>query len=323
MSSNEFEKLDIEAWSRRVKLQHLRAVLAVAETSNLAAAAERLRLSQPAVTKILHEIEDSLAVSLFKRTSRGTYPTPAGEILANHVKLMLAQLEQAAKAIHDTREGLSGRVVVGALIAGSASLLPRAIAKLQAERPNVRVAIIEGTYDYLTPLLRQGALDMIIGRLPKHEHREGLEVVPLYPERVALAVRPGHPACQLVRPSLSALRAWPWILPLTGTTLRQLLETAFANKELELPDARCESVSVVSNRRLILETDYICAFPWDVIVPDVRYGLLRRLELDEPLVFGPVGVSTRKDGILSRAAHALYETLQTTARTEFVDSGNP
>jgi LysR family pca operon transcriptional activator len=307
--------MDIEAWCRRVKLQHLRAVLAVAQTTSLALAAEVMGLSQPAVTKILHEIEADLDVQLFHRTSRGTTCTPAGELLVSHVRLIFAQLEQAAKAIHDSRAGLSGRVVVGALIAGAAWLLPKAVSALQAERPGVRVTIIEGTYDYLTPLLRQGQLDMIVGRLPKHEYREGLDVQ----ERVALVVRPGHPALELKRPSLKALSAWPWILPLAGTTLRQLLESAFHDLKLELPDARVESVSVVSNRRLILETDYVCSFPWDVVQLDVQHGLLSRLNPNLPLAFGPVGVSMRKEGAPSPAGQALLDALHAVAKESRFD----
>jgi DNA-binding transcriptional LysR family regulator len=305
--------IDIEAWSRRVRMQHLRTVLAVAETTSLAQAADRLGLTQPAVTKILHEVESDLGVTLFERTSRGTHCTPHGRLLADHVKLVFTQLDQAAQALHDSREGLSGRVTVGALIAGNASLLPRAVARLQASRPGVRITIIEGTYDYLLPLLRQGALDFIAGRLPKHELREGLSVESLYEERIALAVRPGHPATQLKRPSLQALCRWPWILPLPGTTLRQLIESAFHDARLDMPETRCESVSVVFNRRMILETDCICAFPQEVVQLELDNGMLEQIPVSSLPGFGPVGISSRKGGGLSRAAEALLQALRETA----------
>lgn len=305
--------IDTGAWGRRVKLQHLRTVMAVSDTKSLAHAAERLGLTQPAVTKILHEVESELGVQLFTRTSRGTYATSFGSLMVDHIKLVFAQLDQAAKAIHNSREGLSGRVVVGALIAGAASLLPRAIARMQSERPGVRVTIIEGTYDYLTPLLRQGQLDFIVGRLPKHEYREGLAVETLFHESIALVVRPGHPALSLKRPDLAALLSWPWIFPLEGTTLRQLIESAFHESNIDLPDTRCESVSVVLNRRLILETDYIGAFPRDVIHLDVQSGLLNELVIDVPLGFGPVGISHRKVGTHSSAADALLTALRVSA----------
>lgn len=302
--------IDVAVWSRRVRMQQLRAVLAVADTTSLAQAAERLGLTQPAITKILHEIESDLGVRLFDRTSRGTHATEQGRLLADQLKLIFTQLEQAAQALADDRQGLRGRVKVGALIAGSASLLPRAIARMHADRPGVLITIIEGTYDYLTPLLRQGALDFIVGRLPKYEYRDGIEVEALYEESIALVARPGHPALALRRPTLPGLRRWPWILPLPGTTLRQIIENAFHDARTELPQTCCESVSVVSNRRLILETDCICAFPSGVVQFDIDNGVLARLAFGALPSFGPVGVSRRQGGGLSRAALALLDELR-------------
>lgn len=304
---------DLAAWSRRVRMQHLRTVLAVAETSSLAQAAERLALTQSAVTKILHEVEADLGVQLFQRTSRGTHATAQGELLAEHVRLVFTHLEQAVQALHDSREGLVGRVTVGVLIAGAASLLPSAVARLQASRPGVVVTVIEGTYDYLLPLLRQGALDFVVGRLPKHELRDGVSVEALYDESIALAVRPGHPAAALRRPALETLRQWPWILPLAGTTLRQLIESAFHEARADMPDTRCESVSVVFNRRLILETDCIGAFPLEVVQLDLERGVLQRIDGVSLPAFGPVGITRRKDGSLSRAAQALADAVHATA----------
>jgi DNA-binding transcriptional LysR family regulator len=308
--------IDLEAWTRRVRMQHLRTVLAVAETTSLARAADRLGLTQPAVTKILHEVESDLGVALFERTSRGTHSTPNGRLLADHIKLVFTQLDQAAQALHDSREGLRGRVTVGALIAGTASLLPRAVAHLQESRPGVRITIVEGTYDYLTPLLRQGTLDLIVGRLPKHEYREGVLVESLYEERIALVVRAGHPATRLRKPDLQALARWPWILPLAGTTLRQLIETAFHDARLDLPETRCESVSVVFNRRMILETDCICAFPQGVVQLELDNGMFEQIPVSSLPAFGPVGICRRKSGGVSRAAEALLQALRDTATTK-------
>ena len=66
-----------QTWARRVKMQHLRAVLAVADSTSLAQAGERLGLTQPAVTKTLAELEDILGVRLFERGRRGAEPTAA------------------------------------------------------------------------------------------------------------------------------------------------------------------------------------------------------------------------------------------------------
>lgn len=301
-------------WARqRVKLQHLRVVLAVAGNASLLKASEQVGLSQPAISKILQEMEEALGVRLFERTSRGTRCTPYGDILVAHARLVMAQLERAEEEIRDVGAGMLGRVVVGTLIAGAASVLPLAVARLHAQRPGVRVTIIEGTYDYLAPLLRQGGLDLIVGRLPAPRYRAGLKVEALFQEQIAFVVRVGHPALALDSPSLGELRRWPWILPLPDTLLRQMLEAAFQEQQLELPQAPCESVSVVSNRRLIMHTDYVCAFPWRVVAPDVRGGLLARLPVMPVPSFGPVGVSRRKDAPLSRVALALMDALRDVA----------
>lgn len=297
-------------WTRRVRLQQLRTVLAVARNQSLMKAAEALGLSQPAVTKILHELEADLGVQLFVRTSRGTHPTHYGELLVEHAAVVFAQLTQVEREIHNARAGLAGEVRLGTLIAASASLVPQAVAQLQRSVPGLRVMLVEDTYARLVPALRRGELDMIAGRLPAHQYREGLLLESFYQERVCFAVRPGHPALALKRPGLARLRDWPWIMPPPQTTLRQMLEAAFHDQNLPLPQAPCESLSVVGNRRLLLETDYIAAFPARVIEPDLRGGLLAELVPAEPLAFGPVGVTMRRDTPLSPPAEAMLTALR-------------
>lgn len=279
-------------------------------------AAETLGLTQPAVTRIIHDVEAELEVPLFVRTSRGTHCTSFGQIVADHAELVFAQLERAEEEVREAREGLSGRVTAGVLLAGAASILPRALVRFHHERPGVRVTLIEGTYDYLIPLLHQGGLDFICGRLPAYHHRQGLEVEAFQQEEVALVARPGHPVLGGGAVSLAHLSAWPWILPLPETTLRQLIDNAFLEQGLRQPRIACQSVSVIANRRMLLETDWICAFPSQVVEPDIDAGLLARVPLDPVLSFGPVGICYRRDVPLSRAAEGLVSVLRGTVGTD-------
>ncbi|WP_036232781.1 LysR substrate-binding domain-containing protein [Marinobacterium litorale] len=298
------------AWVRRVKLQQLRTVMVVARNHSLASAANELGLSQPAVTKILHELESDLGMELFVRTSRGTHATELGNTLAARASTVFAQLQKAAEEIHNIHEGLSGHVVIGTLLAGGANILPRAVARLRQRRPGVRVTIMEGTYDHLIPQLRQGALDLIVGRLPAYRYREGLEIESFYQEEIAFVARPDHPVFEQAQPSLADLRQWPWIMPLPDTTLRQMLESVFHERNLDLPVMACESLSVVTNRRLIIETDYIGTFPAQVVQPDIDAGLLSRIDMRPAISFGPVGISWMKDSAFSQAAQELVTSLR-------------
>ena len=111
------------SWVRKIKLQQLRTVMAVARSRSLISAADDLGLSQPAVTKILHELESELGAQLFVRTSRGTHPTPLGMKFAERAQAVFAQLEQSAQEIYDIREGLIGHGVVVTLVSVGAMML--------------------------------------------------------------------------------------------------------------------------------------------------------------------------------------------------------
>ncbi|WP_221931041.1 LysR substrate-binding domain-containing protein [Telmatospirillum sp. J64-1] len=313
--------MKLENWSRRAKIQHLRTILAVADNPSLLEASKELGLTQPAVTKIIREVEKSLGVELFIRTSRGTQPTEFGLLLTKHARLIFSQLDRAVEEIVDVKEGARGRVTVGALIAGSASILPRAVARIHREKPGIRITVIEGTYDFLIPMLTRNDLDFIVGRLPSYRYRRDVEVEALYQEEVALVVRPGHPALALEKPTLPQLLDWPWILPLPDTTLRQQIEAAFHDLGLDLPASPCDSISVVTNRSLVLEEDFICAFPWRVVRVEVQAGMLQRLNLSSALSFGPVGISRHKGVALSRAAESLIDAIRLAGKEESQAAG--
>src|SRR5262245_12231595 len=80
----------------RLTLRHFRLIDAIAREGNLVRAAQRLNMTQSALTKALQEVELLVQVELFKRTNRGALPTPSGEALASHARIVIAQLRHAS-----------------------------------------------------------------------------------------------------------------------------------------------------------------------------------------------------------------------------------
>ena len=189
-------------------------------------AAESVGLTQPAVTKAVRDLEGDLGVALFERGNRGVTPTIYGEALVRHAHRVLAQLVHAAEEIDDLAHGAGGRVAIGTLLAASAWLLPRAIARLRAERPRVVVDVVEGTHDRLQPMLARGDLDMVVGRLSEFRHRAGVRQEPIYSEEIVILARPAHRLAHHGKLSLADLQEADWILPPPETTLRRQLEKA-------------------------------------------------------------------------------------------------
>ena len=307
----------------RVSIRQLRLVMAIVEGGSMVRAAEAIGLTQPAVTKAVRDLERDLGVELFARGNRGVTPTVYGEALVRHARCVLAQLVHAAEEIDDLAHGIGGRVAVGTLLAASARLLPRAITRLRIERPRVIVDVVEGTNDRLQPMLLHGDLDMVVGRLSEFRHRAGVHQESLYDEEIVILSRPGHPLALDEHLRLADLRSADWILPPPETTLRRQLEKAFFDAALEPPRCAVQSVSLLTNRRLLHETDLIGAWPRGVAADDLAAGRLISLPVRLNEILGPVGVSTRKSARLSPAAQALLSMLHAEGRDCRPDARGP
>lgn len=299
----------------RLKLRQLRLIVAIDEQASVLRAADALNISQPGATKLLKDAERDLGVPLFDRTNRGMVPTDYGRALVRHAKLILSQLSHAADELDDLAEGTGGRVTVGTLLAASATLLPTAIRRLREKRPRVSVAVIEGTNDRLMPALGVGDIDFVVGRLPEFRFRDEFVQEPLFHEEVCVVVRAGHPLARRRRLEIAALADGEWILPPPETTLRRQVEKAFHDAGVEAPRPVVQSVSLLTNRALLLTTDMIGVWPRQVVLDDVRAGALAILPVALPAAAGPVGLSRRRSVILSPAAQALVAELKAAARS--------
>ncbi len=297
----------------RLKLRQLRLLVAVGVHGNIQNAARELGISQPAATKMIQDLELDFEVKLFDRTNRGAVPTVFGETLIRHGRLIFAQVSNAAQELDDLNEGNSGRVVVGTLLAASTSLIPATIDILLAERPNVAVKIIEGTNKVLMPALLSGEIDMVVGRLPSHRHRDKIKQEKLFEDRILAVVGTQHPLVKLADVSFSQIKPFGWIVPPLETTLRRQVDHFFVKQQQYAPKVTIESVSYLANRALLQMRDLIGLMPSEVVSPDIADGRLALLDWTVPFGHGPIGVSLRADDELSPAGRAFKAALRQAA----------
>jgi DNA-binding transcriptional LysR family regulator len=155
--------------SRNLKLSQLLVFDRVMETGSIQRAANDIGLTQPAVTKVIQELESSLEGALFERSNRGVVPTDLGRVVGRRIKSLLAEFRHMSEELDHFRFGTAGHVVVGTLIAASAHLLPIAITRMKMRAPEVLITIREGPTAQLFPSLATGELDIVVGRLPEVE----------------------------------------------------------------------------------------------------------------------------------------------------------
>jgi len=168
----------------------LRSFLAVADVLHFGRAAQTLRVAQPALSQQIRRLERDLGVELFARTSRSVALTPAGRVLRDRARALLAQGEKDAEEVVRVARGEQGRLDVG-FVSSALPLGPvRRVQQLREEHPLVRVHLTEGWTSHLLERLLRGDLDLAIVRDP--DPVDGVELTPFHTERFVAAVPATH-----------------------------------------------------------------------------------------------------------------------------------
>ncbi|MEU4666850.1 LysR substrate-binding domain-containing protein [Amycolatopsis sp. NPDC023774] len=293
----------------RMKFRHLVLLDAIARRGTIVGAAAELHVTQPVATRGLRELEEILEVELFQRGPRGLTPTVYGEAFTEHARAILAQARQAARHVVELAGAERGTVVVGTHLFGSNVLLPRAIAALKAERPNLTVAVRDGTPESLLVELSAGRLDLIVGRLTQISG-EGFLRRKLYDESVVLVVRASHPLAGAKTVDLATVAEYPWILPGPETALRRELEELFHNNDVLLPANRVEATSFLTVRQLLRDTDVVAALPRLITEEDPG---IARLPLSLEPIGHSVGITMPASSTPTPSASALIDKLMAEA----------
>jgi LysR family transcriptional regulator of gallate degradation len=294
--------------------QRLLVFVELAEQHNMAAVAETLGISQPAVSQSLREIEGGVGIELFRRTARGILPTPLGAVLALHVKRALAELRIAEDEIGALKGMVQGRVAVGSLSVGRARLLPRAITRLLAQFPRISVTTEEGTFEHLATRLREGEIDFILGALRPSQQTAGLVREVITHDTMAIVVRSGHPLLDRKDLSLSDLTGLSWVLPKRGAPTRELLETSLLRRDLGRPMVQVETADLAITFGIVMQSDMATAVSEHQINQELASAALRVLPIALPDTSRPIGIMLRDGGIPSRAAQHLVEILRDIGR---------
>src|SRR5215469_15258017 len=148
-----------------LKTHQLAFLVHLDEERRLARAAAAAGLTQPAASKLLRQIEETLDVKLFERHARGVAPTCYGEILIRHARSVLSEIGLAREELAALKAGRTGKAAVGTILEPGANLLPTAIATLKQRYPGTLVHVEVDASRLLVQRLLQGHLDMVVARL--------------------------------------------------------------------------------------------------------------------------------------------------------------
>lgn len=168
----------------------MRILHALATTGSLTSAAASLGLSQPAVSQRIKRVETRLAVPLIERQGRGIRLTTAGNILAEHARTVVAEIDAALAAIDDLRGERGGTLRLVAFPSASATIVPTMMRLLAVEAPNVSLQYREAEPPAAVEMLRDGEVDcaLIFDYEGAAELPAGSTFTPLWCETMSLVV---------------------------------------------------------------------------------------------------------------------------------------
>ncbi|MDM0019110.1 LysR substrate-binding domain-containing protein [Variovorax saccharolyticus] len=310
--------------ARRLRLQQLAIFEKVVEAGSILAASRELAMTQPAVSKSIHELEQQLDGVLFVRGKRGVVLTEFGCLFQRHTKILMGELRYLAEDLNAWQTGTAGHVVVGSLIAASATLLPEAITRLRAAVPDVVVTVRVGPNSVLFPALARGELDVVVGALPaedaellrqNHAERAELEHVALYEEALCVVVGSQHALAARRQLCLSELHALEWIVPTQDSAAHASVRSFFKKAGLAMPRRLVESVSILTNLGLVSAGSMVALMPQSAAERFAQAGLLAILPLEGLSPFSSVGYTVRADRGPSAATEHLLEALRGVGRS--------
>jgi len=304
---------------RSVQLRHLRCLVAVAQERHLARAAERLALSQPAVSKTLSELEAIVGTRLVERSKAGRRGvqglTAAGEQLLAHALRVLEALDASAQAVAPASGGRIERLRIGALPSVAPALLPVALARLRDSRPSVQIVVKSAANAVLLDELRAGELDLVVGRMSDPRLMGGLSFELLHTEPLVFAVRAGHPLASKAV-SVQAVLAYPLVVYGEGTIPRHNTESFLSARGLVLPSNALQTLDVAVARALVAVSDAVGITPLGAARGELADGRLVRLRIETAGTEEPVGLLQRSDAEPSALRGAMAALLREAAKEQ-------
>jgi LysR family transcriptional regulator, transcriptional activator of the cysJI operon len=214
--------------------RQLAAFCAVVERGSFSQAAERLGVSQPAVSLQIRSLERRLGEQLLDRSGRRVEPTEAGQRLYRNAQRMLQLEEQLLEDISDSAAGdLRGRLELGASSGPGETVLPLLLCDFQRDHPAVTVALAVSDTHTVVELVAARELELgVVGAARRHR---SVVFEPFFRDEVVLACPPGHRFAGRTI-SLEELRAEPLIVMQEGAGVRQVIEDELRQAGTRLRD---------------------------------------------------------------------------------------
>jgi len=273
-----------------LNLRDIRALVAVAETGSFTRAAQRLHLSQPALTVQIRRLEEAVSARLFDRNSRNVALTPMGRELLPLLRKSLQDMEDLLREARAMGEGGSGTIRIACLPTFAASVLPELIIGMKREVPRVAFQIRDVVAGTVNALVRSEEAD--IGLTGGEVTDPMLEVLHAGMDRLVAVCPRDHPLAKKRRVGLKDLAPLPLVLTARGTSVRAVVDAALGETQ-EVLDIACEPTYMMTAVAMVRGGLGVTILPGSAREVRAEPGLVVKT-IDHPAFVRPIAIIKRR-----------------------------
>lgn len=300
--------------SRYFRVRDLELLTALEHSGSMAKAAQALSISQPSVSKAIADLEASLGVKLLDRSFAGARLTVYGEVLSRSAHLTLNELRQCLRDIDALADPEAGEVRIGAPELVTAGLVSAAVVNFTRRYPRAFVEIITSSTERGTfTELRERAVDLMVGRIPRNLAADDLAAEVLFTERRFVVCGMQSHWARRRKIGLADLREAPWVVATPGEA-RAELRQAFESCGLEPPRPRVVASSQQLRGSLLASGDYVTLLTMVAVnAYESEDFVLKRFPIELSMLDSPFAIVTLRHRTLSPLVGRFIECLRPVA----------
>ena len=295
--------------------RQLQYVITLAEVCNFSQAAEKLKISQPALSKQIIALENELGIKLFDRGTTPLYLTPAGEFFVEKAKRLLFEEENLLKTMDRYKNGESGTLTIGIAPFRSLYVMPQIVSKVKEKFPDIKIVLKEHGLAHLQKGLSEGRYDFAIMNLPVDE--TDFEVIPLEADSIVLAVP--NRLLQLIETEkiseksglvdLADCKRLPFVVVGQSQEMRKLFEKLCAKSEIE-PNIFVEVTGVTTAREMVREGIAATLLPKQFLQKEAKSADITLFDLKQTEYSRQPAIVLRRGQFVSKYAEFAMELLK-------------
>lgn len=291
--------------------QRLIIFLTLCMTKSMRNTAQLLQITQPAVSAAIKTIEQSLGIELFERNVNGLKETLLCQLIKQQIQLCLNEFRPLQDELSSFKGQLQGSIHVGALPLIRSNILPQIMGQVTNKYPDIHFVTYESAYELLSTQLRVGDIDFIIGAIRPDQSIADFKQHILFSEDMIIVMGKHHP---LIRQSLEHIKLnhllkFPWILPRAYTPSREMIQKSFEQLGYEAPLPTIETGDHALIRGLLLTSDLLAIVSRSQMQHELQQGDIVKLPIKLPDTSRKIGISYRKQAILTRASQIFLDQI--------------